>query len=171
MDVFAHVLWTNAVFYKKYKHNKRERYIAAFFGVLPDLLSFTPVFFFFLVSGFRFTPEALLSSSNWAVRYAQESYNFTHSLVIFAALFLLVTLLRKGKVYWPMLGWALHIGIDIFTHHNFYETPFLFPLSSFRNNFSISWGQPVFMLLNYASIALVYACILRYRDKKKRQTK
>ncbi len=42
MDFFAHGLWTNAVFYKNYPRDRKNRWTAILFGVLPDAVSFTP---------------------------------------------------------------------------------------------------------------------------------
>jgi hypothetical protein len=69
-----------------------------------------------------------------------------------------------------MWGWALHIVIDIFTHKNFYETPFLFPVSGFRFSHGISWAHPTFMLVNYLALATVYVIwflVLRKKYAKK----
>ena len=83
MDVFAHALWTNAVFYKKYRLEKAQRYWAVFFGLAPDLVSFTPAFLYMIFSGRRLGVEAF-SSGLWVYQYAAASYNWTHSLVVFA---------------------------------------------------------------------------------------
>ncbi len=171
MDIFAHTLWTNMVFYKKYKRELRNRMIAVLFGVLPDLFSFTPVFLysFFAREGFM----DLIGKNIWVIRYAGESYNYTHSIIFFLLAVFCVGLYRyfymKGKslfkkydaginglLYWPMFGWLLHILIDIPTHKNFYETPFLFPISDYRFSYGISWAHPVFMVINYSALALVY---------------
>jgi hypothetical protein len=155
MDVFAHALWTNVVFYKKYHYEKRQRFTAVAFGVLPDLFVFTPAFLYMIFSGQHFGIESF-NSGVWVFRYAAAGYNYTHSLVIFAATMIIVTLIRGGKQYWPMWGWALHIGIDIFSHKGFYETPFLFPLSDYKFDHGMSWGHPLFMLINYSLLAVVY---------------
>jgi hypothetical protein len=155
MDVFAHALWTNAVFYKKYRAEKLQRYIAMAFGVLPDLVVFTPAFLYGIFSGSHFS-EGSFNSALWVFRYAAWGYNYTHSLVIFAAAMIIVIFIRKGKQYWPMWGWALHILIDIPSHKGFYETPFLFPLSGYKFDHGVSWGHPLFMLINYSALALVY---------------
>jgi len=165
MDILAHTLWTNAVFHAKYHTNKKRRYIAAFFGVVPDLVGFTPAFFYMLFSGGFRGPESF-ASSHWVFIYAQYAYNYSHSLVVFAAVFLVVLLIRKGKPYWPLLGWALHICIDIPTHHGFYETPFLFPFSNYRFNHGTSWGHPTFMIINYGIMAIVYIGLFWYSRKK-----
>lgn len=155
MDVFAHTLWTNAVFYKKYPQDRKNRYWAVFFGVAPDLAGFTPAFLYILFSGHRFGP-GLFNGSLWVFRFASAAYNYTHSLVIFAVLMIIVTAIRKGKIFWPMWGWALHILIDIPSHKGFYETPFLFPLSGYRFEHGVSWGHPLFMIINYSALAAVY---------------
>lgn len=165
MDIFAHTLWTNAVFYNKYPRDRKRRYWAAFFGVAPDLIVFTPAFLYSIFFGGHYGPP-LLNSTIWVYRYAQQGYNYTHSLVIFALAMVVVTLLRRGKQYWPMWGWALHIGIDIFSHRGFYETPFLFPLSGYKFDYGVSWAHPTFMFINYSAIAVFYILIFTVWKKK-----
>lgn len=183
MDVLAHTLWTNAVFHVKYHNQRRQRYIAAFFGVLPDLLSFVPATIYSLlnvskIQNFiqgqdltKISPEHYDALNSWVFNYAVQSYNYTHSFVIFAALFLIVYIVRKRKPYWPLLGWGLHILIDIFTHKDFFETPFLFPLSNYTNHHAIVWGEPVFMAINYGLLIFVYALIFWYQRKKNYEAK
>ena len=160
MDILAHSLWTNLAFLKKYPDNKKQRLWAVFFGILPDLISFAPatIFGLFMSIGRNSAGHllALTGSNFWPFVWARESYNYTHSLVVFLGIFLTVIAVRKGKIYWPLLGWTLHIGIDIFSHKNFYETPFLFPISNYRFSHGMSWGHPVFMAVNYSSLAVVY---------------
>lgn len=165
MDFIAHGLWTNIVFYKKYPQEKRQRYLAVFFGMMPDLV-FAPAFIYMLmfVRG-RFN-EAVFSSNLWMFKFASVGYQYTHSIVIFIAVMILVVIIRKGKMYWPMWGWALHIGIDIFTHKDFYETPFLFPLSNYKIGV-VAWGHPLFMLINYSALAVCYLVWFLVLRKKK----
>lgn len=59
-------------------------------------------------------------------------------------------------VYWPILAWGLHILMDLFTHPNFFRTPFLFPLSNYRIPFGLSWGHPLIMIPQYAFFAAWY---------------
>ncbi len=180
MDVFAHTLWTNALFHIKYAKQRRLRYLAAFFGVVPDLLGFTPLFIYLLVSGEMFDGERLhfLYGTNWTYGFAQDAYLFTHSFVIFLICLLLVTfignLILKSKqgplykfwVFWPMLGWGLHILIDIPTHPDFYHTPFLYPLSDFRNEHGVSWAHPTFMIMNYSLLIAVYLGLYFYQRRQ-----
>lgn len=176
MDVFAHTLWTNALFHLKYNQQRRKRYLAAFFGVVPDLIGFAPLFIYMIFSGRLFSGEQFpFAQTNWTFSFAENAYNYTHSLVIFAVVTALVTLvlyIRRGREIsgvvfpWPMLGWGLHICIDFFTHPDFYHTPIVFPLSDFRFTGGISWGHPVFMAINYSLLILAYIAIYIYQKKK-----
>lgn len=177
MDVFAHTLWTNALFHFKYHQQRRLRYLAAFFGVAPDLVGFAPLFVYLVLSGRMFSGERFpFAETNWTFGFASNTYNFTHSLVVFAVVTGIVTLvmylrnrtspLPKMLFPWPMLGWALHILIDIPTHPDFYSTPFLYPLSGFKNHHGVSWGHPVFMAVNYSLLIAVYIGLYFYQRRK-----
>jgi hypothetical protein len=169
MDVFAHAAWTNLIFYKKLKQRKRDLWVAVLFGVLPDLLSFAPVFIYSWVFGTGFME--LIGRDIWVMRFAAESYKYTHSIVIFAILIALVAVIRKylGKnpLYLPILAFGLHTLIDIPTHKNFYETPFLFPLSDYTFSYGVSWAHPVFMAINYSLLAIFYVLLTRSLFKQK----
>lgn len=184
MDVFAHTLWSNAVFHLKYHNQRRLRYLAAFFGVAPDLVGFTPLFLYLVFSRKVFAGAEFHNiDPNWTYSFAENAYNYTHSLVIFALCFLVVLLIgniyKKIKlgplyrfwVFWPMLGWALHILIDIPTHPDFYSTPFLFPFSQLRNHHGLSWYNPMFMVVNYSLLGLVYLGLYLYQKRKNDQQK
>lgn len=184
MDVLAHTLWTNVVFRAKYKDQRRLRYLAVFFGVAPDFVGFTPIvvyaFYKAIINGqLPKIGQSLFLGTDWTARFAVEAYNYTHSLVVFLVCFLLVMLVGnlikywkdsinyKFWFFWPMLGWPFHILIDIFTHPSFYQTPFLFPISGFKNHYAISWADPIFMIVNYSCIALVYFGIFYFQRKKR----
>ena len=172
MDIFAHAVWTNVVYYKKYRTEVMNRWISIFFGIMPDLISFTPVFLYSRILKVDFFE--LIGRNIWPVKFASLSYNYTHSLIVFLAVFAIVGLTRSRKslkfIYWPMFGWMLHILIDIFTHKGFYETPFLFPLSNYKFTHGVSWGQPTFMIINYSALSFIYLfwfLILRRREFQK----
>ena len=150
MDIFAHGLWSYAIF-----HNKKYVWWATLFGILPDILSFGILFAINLFNGnFQRGLPALSSLPKWLF----VAYNLTHSLVMFAFVFLIVFFITKSW-YWPLLAWAIHILIDIPTHSTrFFPTPFLWPISNYVFN-GISWGTPWFMILNYGSLLIVYVLI------------
>lgn len=159
MDVFAHGLWSYAVF-SKTKH----RWLAALFGVLPDVLSFGPHFFWEL-GNHGFGRPSLASIPG----YVFAMYNFTHSLIPVSLVLLVVYLLTR-KVWLPLLAWLMHVLVDIPTHTAaFFPTPFLWP---FETPFvsGVSWGNPVFMALNYGSLILVYALYVFRKEKRRRES-
>ena len=164
MDILAHALWTNAAYYKKYKIDRKNRLWAILFGILPDLASFSPVFIYAFLTHTGFLE--LINKKIWPVTYASTSYQYTHSLVIFALAFLIITAVRKWKIWWPMFGWMLHICIDIFTHKGFYETPFLFPISKYKFDHGVSWAEPHFMAINYSALIAAYLIIFFLLEKR-----
>ncbi|QCB46027.1 hypothetical protein [Hydrogenophaga sp. PAMC20947] len=59
--------------------------------------------------------------------------------------------------WWPLLGWRLHIVIDVFTHSaQFLPSPVLYPLTYWGFE-GWAWNQPGFLLLNDTALALVRA--------------
>ena len=150
MDIFAHGLWSYAIF-----HNKKYALWATIFGILPDILSFGILFMVNLVNGnLRRGPPPLSTLPKWLF----TTYNLTHSLVLFVAVFFTIFLITKNW-YWPLMAWAIHIIIDIPTHSfRFFPTPFLWPISDYVFN-GISWATPWFMLLNYGSLITVFVLI------------
>ena len=161
MDTFAHGFWSWLIY-----HKRKWVWWAVLFGVLPDLLSFGVYIVYNIITG-NFVPgrPRLEAIPN----YVHVSYNITHSLVVFAAIFLLIYLLTK-KWYWPFTAWALHSVIDLPTHTTrFFPTPILWPISSFAFD-GISWGSSWFMALNYFAIILVFF-IVRFNNKKAKNKK
>lgn len=157
MDVFSHALWANLLYYPGYKSRLKDRLMAVFFGVLPDLISFTPSTIFLLFSGRRFPLTMEAMSTVGVLRYAVYSYNFTHSLVIFTVIFLIVLAARRGRLYWPLFGWLFHIVLDIFTHkEEFFATPIFFPLSDLKYLHGFSWAEPHFLLINWIVLLFLY---------------
>lgn len=163
MDTLAHGLWSH-VMYKVIpatRNNRKTTLWGIAFGVLPDLVSFTPIFIYFfgqlILGRAQFGRPDL--ETNILAQYAQHSYNYTHSLAIFSVVFILCWLLLR-KFPWVLLGWSLHIVIDIFTHPDFYQTPYLFPLSDVKNTYAVSWAHPVFMIINYSLLLVLYLVII-----------
>lgn len=164
MDTLAHGLWTNIA---AQRLGRRDRWWAIFFGVAPDVFSFGPFLAARLLTH-TFVPRAT------PPEYVSRLYDWTHSLVIFAAVYLVVAFIRGAyaRVYWrgvpwnpwwPLLAWALHIVVDTFTHKlDYFPTPFLFPLHEIRVN-GISWADPTFMLVNYSLLTLAYLALFRQR--------
>lgn len=167
MDIFSHALWTNVLYRSTYRHQIRDRMLAVFFGVMPDVISFTPIMLYALVTGMKF-PRPPFELHHPLFTYAVQSYNYTHSLVVFGLVFLIVLAVRRGKMYWPLLGWAFHILLDIPTHTDFFATPFLYPLSNFKNHYGLSWAEPHFLIVDWAVLIAVYSYLFYQWRKSKR---
>lgn len=133
-----------------------------FWGVFPDLFAFGITFFTILPllfsGGFR---GGRPPSMGGLPAYL---YQYSHSLVIWAVVFTIVWIIFK-KPRLELLGWALHILIDIPSHAaQFYPTPFLFPLSNWKFLHGVSWGNPIYMIVNYSLLLL--ATFYLFRRKK-----
>lgn len=176
MDFFAHGFWTNALYEVADRRNKKPRsakgiWLPIFFGVAPDMFSFGVLLIANVFTSGTFWPERIAGDHSFGPpdpsripAYVHTLYNFTHSFVVFAAIFLLVWLFRKAA-YLPMAGWGLHILIDIYSHTDaFFPTPILFPFSKFHVS-GISWANPWFMAINYGALALTYFT-LYFRKRK-----
>lgn len=165
MDILSHGLYGGAGFYNK---SKKSFWTAFAFGILPDVLAF---FWPFTVLLYQiglgkidltvFEPPV----KDIMPQYVHTFYNFTHSIFIFAAVFIVVWIILK-KPMLEMLAWGLHILTDIPTHsHAFFPTPFLFPFSSYTFD-GIIWASQPFFTINWIVLILLYSYLL-YRHRRK----
>ncbi|MFA6973417.1 MAG: hypothetical protein WC238_01580 [Parcubacteria group bacterium] len=164
MDIISHGLWGSGVFGRK---DRKSFWLTFFFGVAPDLFSFGILFVANLL-GILERPDFSHGTPSPASvpQFVHVLYNYTHSLVIFLAVFLLVWFIRK-KPFWLMGAWALHILIDIPSHSSaFFPTPFLWPVSNFHVN-GISWGNPVVYVPNLILLAILYLWFFIAKRKKR----
>jgi hypothetical protein len=201
MDTLAHGLWAAAaakVTNRTVQKKLRTGWMV-FWGVMPDLVSFTPaigwMLWLVLMKGVHFSevprPELLppeVRAKFFIFRLTNVLYHPTHSLVIFACIFLLVWAVRWYRLNYyrgvriptvtstpaappgEMCGWLLHILLDIPSHTTrLYPTPFLWPLSDFTVD-GISWGRPWFMALNYGALLTVFIVLTVRSGRKRRKT-
>lgn len=190
MDIFAHILWANAgargankIFAKKVYLDKKTSeskkfymspFWTGFWGVFPDFFAFTIPFIigiynmlFNPVYEGGFGPHMI---KNDGFDLAAYLYQFSHSLVIFFMVFVLVWVIYRRPRY-ELLGWALHILIDIPSHVlAFYPTPFLFPISDYRFPYGIQWSNMWYMIINYTLLAVVWISILLTKNEDKSAT-
>ena len=165
MDVVSHGLWGSLAFGRK---NRKSFWTAFCFGVAPDLFSFG-VFFLSTLLGFSERPHFGSEPPDPALipAYVGSLYNFTHSLLVFAAAFLLLGVIVRRPV-WEASAWGLHILFDIPTHsYRFFPTPFLWPLSGFRVN-GQSWASPWIFFPNIIILALLYLWFFILRPRSPR---
>lgn len=179
MDVLAHTLWTNAgarganaVLKKKNKKFRLHVGWTAFWGVAPDFFAFTIPFilvFYKTIFGGESFLEARGSHHELVGGFdiASYLYQFSHSVVIFSLVFILVWIISR-RPRWEMLGWLLHILIDVPSHSiSFYPTPFLFPISEYKFPYGVSWAHPVYMIINYSLLAITWSYIAVKKMRQK----
>ncbi|MBI4451130.1 metal-dependent hydrolase [Candidatus Woesearchaeota archaeon] len=182
MDPIAHSLWA-AIAYKLVnlrlaqkpatRPNIKKQNIkpftlwhAAWWGVFPDILSFGPLFVWrlyeLIITGSYITGPVEPAGANlFPIREVTGVlYRSTHSIVVFAAMFLIIWAvrsiwLRRGPP-WILCAWAVHILLDIISHsYTRYPTPFLWPLSEYRFPYGTGWQSPAFMAVNYGLMVVI----------------
>ena len=154
MDTLSHGLW--AVLLVKGAFNKGKLWLAFLFGILPDIIPFGIPFISMLFTGFRFGPPTETSIPS----YVHLLYGITHSLIILFLVFALIYIFKK-KIYVWMLGWPLHILVDIPTHSKeFFPTPLFYPLSNITIS-GIRWSNPYIFFTNW--ILLITLGIIVFR--------
>lgn len=179
MDILSHALWAGAL-NKGLSETKKPKvkfsfWWSTFWGAFPDLFAFSLPFIALIVeiltgetsiNNLRqaHTPENNSQLVGKFFNLSPQLYNYSHSLIIFAVVFLIAwAMFRKPK--YVLLGWPLHILMDIFTHSSkFYPTPVFFPLSNWHFN-GHPWSDPRILIPDYALLAIVYIYLFRIKKK------
>ncbi|MBI4439795.1 hypothetical protein HY638_02385 [Candidatus Woesearchaeota archaeon] len=161
MDFIAHGFWSYIIF-----HRTKKALYAVFFGLLPDIVSWGPYFFYRLFTGASFGKPDISQIPSWTYTL----YGIGHSLIVWLAIIGIVYLiLRRVPVY--LYAAPLEVLMDIPTHsQEFLPTPFLWPVSDWAFP-GISWGQWWFMVLNYSLIAIFMVYILNEKRTEKIKNK
>ena len=183
MDILAHALWANYGVRKANRviENKNQTQVkqipkinvwaTTLFGFLPDLFAFTIPFiilFWNLLTGSTTLAElgARHGPPASGLSLSATLYQYSHSLVIWAVVFVIVWVIYKRPRF-ELFGWALHILIDIPSHVlSFFPTPFLFPLSNYHFPYGVSWGNKWYMIINY-TLLLIFFIYMTLTQKKK----
>lgn len=165
MDIVAHGLWGAVGFYPQ----GHKRFAAAFIlGIAPDLLSFglfhvsRPGWLRLRLAGEISGPPPL----SMLPEFVFHAYNLTHSLVVWAAAFAIIWLIKRHPPR-LFLAWGLHILCDIPTHTSrYFPTPYLWPLPTPYVE-GVSWATPWFMISNYAALLAVYSGVFLFVRKRR----
>ena len=161
MDIFAHSLWTAAVGLSARRRIRRPISLGwlVFWGVFPDMFSFAiPAIVRIWWYATGVTPHLMPDAKSQPhFQWVWQLYYASHSLVIFIVVFGMTWLLMKRPVI-ELMGWLLHILIDIPTHQGMFALHFLWPLSSFSIS-GLRWENRWFMVANYGALLLVYSCL------------
>ena len=166
MDIIAHGLFTaTAAIVARRKFNRRIHVgWAVFFGVLPDLASFSvPAVLrvWWRVTGV--TKSLLPQPGGPHFEWVFGLYNCVHSLLIFGLFFGAVWAIWRRPVL-EALGWLLHIVIDIVTHRGWFAIQYLWPVSTAHFD-GIPWETPWVLAATYASLMLMLFLLWRTRGE------
>jgi hypothetical protein len=159
MEIIAHGLWAAAaaITAKRTTTARLQVGWTVWWAGFPDVLAFGPAF----AAGLwlRLTgSHAAGGHSLPHVHIGLPLYPAGHSLIVFALVFAVTSILAR-RIVFEMLGWLLHILIDIPTHSlSYYATRFLWPISEFRVD-GIAWWTPWFWAATYAAIAIAYIAL------------
>ena len=155
MEIVAHGLWAAAaaVIAKRTTGARVHVGLAVWWTAFPDVLAFGPP----VAAGLWLRPSG--GGSGLAtiprVHIGLPLYPAGHSLIVFLAVFGVVSILAR-RIVFEMLGWLLHILIDIPTHSfSYYATRFLWPVSDYRVD-GIAWWTPWFWAATYGALGVVY---------------
>ena len=154
MDILSHGLWGAIAFGRR---NRPSFWLAFVIGLAPDLLSFG-ILWMAAALDMAETPDFSHGTPPEATipQYVHHLYNFTHSLVIFLLVFLLIWAFRKRPL-WELAAWGLHVLVDVPTHsHAFFPTPVFWPFFSWNFD-GWQWMTPAILIPNYVLLALCYA--------------
>ena len=159
MDTLSHALWGRGLF--GYRGHK---WLAIFFGAMPDLFSFGILIIVRLFSG-NYTggnytyegPPSLESIPNWVF----FNYDLSHSFITAFLCIGIVYFFNRALIF-PMLAWPFHILLDFpFHSKEYFPTKFLWPLTDFSID-GIPWSNPEVWFPNMAGIIILFI----YRNKK-----
>lgn len=152
MDFFAHALWSAAIFWGS------QVWLAIFFGIMPDLLPFGTNIVLGIFKKERLKPKSQQEMQDYydqpENQWVYKFYNWTHSIVIWAVVFVIAIFIERANNSFPyyLFAWLIHILMDIPTHTKaFFAPQFLTPVSKFCID-GKSWAHPAIMILNYGSL-------------------
>jgi hypothetical protein len=164
MEIVAHGLWTAAaaITARRSTSVRLRPAWAVWWGAFPDVLAFGPAIAAGLWLRLAGGANAETAGGHLLphVHVGLPLYQAGHSLVIFLLVFGAVTILAR-RIVFELLGWLLHILIDIPTHSlSYYATRFLWPVSDFRID-GIAWWTPWFWAATYCALLAVYFLLWR----------
>ncbi len=168
MDSIAHGLWAGAVAIAvnnlRGSTDRSKTLHTGWFatwGVFPDVLAFGPM----VVSGFwlRMTRSNGAATHGGHIPHVDLGiplYPAAHSLVTFALVYGAIFILARSHAV-NLLGWLLHILIDVPTHsYQYYATQFLWPVADYRFD-GVAWWTPWLWVSTYAGLGLAYVFFWR----------
>jgi hypothetical protein len=172
MDIVAHGLW--AGFGAALLRRRRPvppHTVAAAMGMaaLPDVMHLLPFVFWWLlgdgtlavVRAYAFAlPGQEPTVPPLVGLLSHHLHCVMHSAVV-AGVVTFISWLVWRTLWIPLLGWWLHIVIDVFTHSaDYYPSPVLYPFTQ-RGFDGVAWNTPWMLALNYAALGATAWWVLR----------
>ncbi|MCC6197235.1 MAG: metal-dependent hydrolase [Burkholderiales bacterium] len=177
MDILAHGMWAAAgaeVLGRKVAITRYDTLGIVIFALLPDLVHLLPVIGWVAFGGGTMrdlyeyvvaTPAAEPVLPPIVKELTHHLHCIGHSAIVAGAVTLVVWRMRRNWLI-PLLGWWLHIVIDVFTHSlDYYPSPVLYPIT-YRGFDGVAWNTPTFMALNYAFLAATWIWLWRTRSRR-----
>jgi len=160
MDTLSHAFWGGGLF-----GYRGQKYLAVFFGVMPDLVSFGVLFVIKFFNGtLSYSGMPSLESLSQLAPYPDWLFfmdNLSHSFIVAFSCIAIVYFINKDFV-WPMLAWPFHILLDFPFHtKDFFPVKLFWPISDYSIS-GISWSSPEVWFPNLAGIILLFW----YRKKR-----
>lgn len=166
MDLLAHALWTGAgvaALQRRWPVSGTAAAAGVAMSVVPDLAHSLPVLAWVAAGdgtwaqGLAYawaTPSTEPVLPQWVRLWSHHLHCTTHSVLVAAAVTVICWPWRR--VMWlPLVGWWLHIVIDVFSHSNeFYPVPLFYPITQ-RGFGMVAWNTPWFAAWNYGALVAV----------------
>jgi hypothetical protein len=149
---------------------------ATAFGLMPDLVALVPVSVWAIgshsaadaVRAYIFAqPGTEPVMAPWAHLLEHNIHCSAHSVLVLG----LITLLSFWKFRWllvPLIGWWLHVALDIPTHsREYYAVTVFYPISNWSFD-GLAWTHPGVLVANYLALAVAYAWLFAMRPRDSR---
>ncbi len=159
MDFFSHAAWAYLLSRagKKWRTEWKE---FVFFGVLPDLAFGVPLLLLLAPKALEIIAKGFETPVFYTVPVIPVLYAVAHSYLAALAVFVAASAVLK-RIYWPVLGWLLHVSLDAFTHKGSVavQAP-LYPLP-FQVEGFVHWNNPFFLAANWLALAMAFFLLKR----------
>lgn len=172
MDVIAHGLWAGAAGVWAARRGARVSkstlgWMVAL-ALLPDLMQLMPVLAIslwqpqpwdFLRDYVTARPGMEPTMPTAAAVLAHHLHCVMHSVVVLGAITAFAWFRRRAWLL-PLLGWWLHVFMDIPSHSaEFYPVSIFYPISEWAFD-GVAWNTPWLFAANYLALTLVYGLLL-----------
>jgi hypothetical protein len=170
MDILAHMVYGATLFSRSGVAGGRRGtekpalpvlgdwtvWVAALFGLLPDMMSIGPFFVQRIV-------DRDVTAFQHISPVVMGLYHLTHSLMVAALILALLYFLRRS-LFVPALAWPLHILMDSFSHgEGRWETLMFFPFSEWHLSGINWWQSPRLMALYWGLLPVMWVGLMIFR--------